>query len=152
MWRWQVMHTTLENAASLWKRMILLRKDFYLNKNSLSFYCKLPKISPGAYIFQRPYFWRGLSTEGNLRLKVDWASLIVGRKFTVLLCFFYVVFQGNFQVHTSCRGGLYLEGRFNRGFFVLRLWGACTWGSFSEFYSIWQNYWDNNKQINKVKK
>ena len=25
--------------------------------------------------------------EGNLRLKIDWASLIVGRKFTVLLCF-----------------------------------------------------------------
>ena len=27
---------------------------------------------------------RGLSTEGNLRLKIDWASLIVGSKFTVL--------------------------------------------------------------------
>ena len=53
------MHTTLENAASLWKRMILSRKDFYLNKNSLGFYCKIPKISPGAYIFQRP-FLRGL--------------------------------------------------------------------------------------------
>ena len=57
------MHTTLENAASLWKRMILSRKDFYLNKNSLSFYCKIPKISPGAYIFQRP-FLRGLFLKG----------------------------------------------------------------------------------------
>ena len=57
------MHTTLENAASRWKRMILSRKDFYLNKNSLSFYCKIPKISPGAYIFQRP-FLRGLFLEG----------------------------------------------------------------------------------------
>ena len=57
------MHTTLENAASLWKRMILSRKDFYLNKSSLSFYCKIPKISPGAYIFQRP-FLRGLFLEG----------------------------------------------------------------------------------------
>ena len=53
------MHTTLENAVSLWKRMILSRKDFFLNKNSLSFYCKIPKISPGAYTFQRP-FLRGL--------------------------------------------------------------------------------------------
>ena len=35
--------------------------------------CKIPQVSPGAYIFQRP-FWRGLSTEGNLRLKIDWAS------------------------------------------------------------------------------
>ena len=25
--------------------------------------------------------------EGNLRLKIDWASLIVGRKLTVFLCF-----------------------------------------------------------------
>ena len=57
------MHTTLGNAASLWKRMILSRKDFYLNKNSLSFYCKIPKISPGAYIFQRP-FLRGLFLKG----------------------------------------------------------------------------------------
>ena len=57
------MHTTLGNAASLWKRMILSRKDFYLNKNSLSFYCKIPKISPGAYIFQRP-FLRGLFLNG----------------------------------------------------------------------------------------
>ena len=38
-------------------------------------------------------------------------------------------------------GGLYLEGRFNRGFFALTVWGgvifggAYTWkGLFSEFY------------------
>ena len=40
-------------------------------------YRKIAKISPGAYIFQRP-FLRGLSTEGNLRFKIDWVSLIVG--------------------------------------------------------------------------
>ena len=33
-------------------------------------YRKIPKISPRAYIFQRP-FLRGLGTEGNLRLKID---------------------------------------------------------------------------------
>ena len=43
---------------------------------------KFQKKSPGAYIFQGP-FLRDLSTEGNLRLKIDWASLIVGKKFTV---------------------------------------------------------------------
>ena len=49
-------------------------------------YRKIPKISPGAYMFQRP-FLRGLvfeglifggayiCTEGNLRFKIDWASL-----------------------------------------------------------------------------
>ena len=36
---------------------------------------------------------RGLSTEGNLRFKIDWASLIVGRKFTVFALFFFV-FEG----------------------------------------------------------
>ena len=34
---------------------------------------------------------------GNLRFKIDWASLIVGRKFTVF-ALFYFVFEGNFQV------------------------------------------------------
>ena len=49
-----------------------------------SSYRKIPKISPRAYIFQRPfeglifggaYIGRGLSTEGNLRFKIDCASL-----------------------------------------------------------------------------
>ena len=59
-------------------------------------YRKIPKISPRAYIFQRP-FLRGLSTEGNLRFKMDWASLIVGSKFNVF-ALFYFVFEGNSQV------------------------------------------------------
>ena len=35
--------------------------------------------------------------EGNLHFKIDWASLIVGRKFTVF-ALFYFIFEGNFQV------------------------------------------------------
>ena len=65
-------------------------------------YHKIPKISPGAYIFQGPflrglfleglifggaYIRRGLSTEGNLHFKIDWASLIVGSKSTVFALF-----------------------------------------------------------------
>ena len=75
-------------------------------------YHKIPKISPGAYIFQRPflrglflegaYIRRSLSTEGNSRFKVDWASLIVGSKFTVF-ALFYFVFEDNFP-STSPRG------------------------------------------------
>ena len=47
-------------------------------------YRKIPKISPGAYIFQRPflrglfffaYIRTGLCTKGNLRFKIDRASL-----------------------------------------------------------------------------
>ena len=51
--------------------------------------------------------------EGNLRFKIHWASLIVGRKLTIFT-FFKFVFDGNFQVQAL--GGLYLEGRCNRAF------------------------------------
>ena len=46
--------------------------------------------------------------EGNLRFKIYWASLIVGRKFTVF-ALFYFVFEGNFQVQAP--GGLILNWR-----------------------------------------
>ena len=51
--------------------------------------------------------------EGNSRFKVDWASLIVGRKFTVF-ALIYFVFEGNFP-STSPRGayiwrGICMEG------------------------------------------
>ena len=89
-------------------------------------YRKIPKINPGAYIFQRSFlrglFWRGLSTEGNLRFKIDSASLIVGRKFTVLLCF--TLYLRAISKYKPPRGGLYLEGQFKGGFFALRVWGA----------------------------
>ena len=79
--------------------------------------------------------------EGNLHFKTDWASLIAGSEFTVF-ALFYFVFEGN--PSTIPRGGLYLEGLFNGGFFALPVWGACinfggacTWrGLFSEFYGI----------------
>ena len=58
---------------------------------------------------------------GNLSFKIDWASLIVGRKFTVF-ALFNCVFEGNFQVQFP--GGIYLEGRFTGGFFALPVWGA----------------------------
>ena len=61
---------------------------------------------------------RGLCTEENLRLKIDWVSLILGRKFTVFLCF---------TLHLRAiskykpPGELYSEGRFNGGFLALRV-------------------------------
>ena len=45
---------------------------------------------------------RGLSTEGNLRLKIDWASLIVGSKFTVFPWFNFVV-EGNGARYASTK-------------------------------------------------
>ena len=52
-------------------------------------------------------FWRGLyseglSTERNLRLKIDKASLIVGTKFTVF-ALFYFAFEGNFPITSPQR-------------------------------------------------
>ena len=46
--------------------------------------------------------------EGNLRLKIDWASLIIEGKFTVF-ALFYFVFEGNIP-STSPRGGLIFGG------------------------------------------
>ena len=73
--------------------------------------------NPGAYTFKRP-FLRGLSTEGNLRFKIDWASVIVGRKFTVFVLFYFVC-------------------DLTEGFFALPGWRAYIWkGLFSEFYGM----------------
>ena len=94
----------------------------------------MPKISPGAYIFQRlflgAYIQRGSSTEGNLHFKIEWASLIIGSKFTVFSLFYFVV------------EGLCLEGRSNRGFFCVTSWGFTFGGNytwrclFAEFYGM----------------
>ena len=53
--------------------------------------------------------------EGNLRFKIDWASLIVGSKFTVF-ALFYFVFEGNFP-STSPRGAYIWRGDLTEGFF-----------------------------------
>ena len=56
---------------------------------------------------------------------------MVGGRFTIL-CF----------VLNCFRGQIYSEGRFNGGFFALRVWGAYIWrgsyteGLFSEFYGM----------------
>ena len=78
------------------------------------------------------YIRTGLSTEGNFRLKIDWASLIAGSKFTVF-AIFYFVFEGKFPSTSPRRayiwrgdltegsycvtdlGDLYLEGLIHGG-------------------------------------
>ena len=88
--------------------------------------------------FGEAYIRRGLSTEGNLRCKIDWVSLIVRSKCTIF-ALFYFVFEGNFPGKSL--QGTYFEGRFNGGFFAFVGGGggifreAPTWrGLFSEFY------------------
>ena len=73
--------------------------------------------------------------EGNLRFKIDRAGLIVGNNTTDFALFYFVKLTTISKCMTQ--GGLYLEGRFNGGFFAVRAWGAYTWrGLFSEFYGI----------------
>ena len=66
-----------------------------------------------------------------MHFKIDWVSLIVGRKFTVF-ALFYFVFEGNFQVQApgGGGGGLYLERGFKGGFFALRVWGLIFGGAY----------------------
>ena len=59
--------------------------------------------------------------EGNSRFKIDWASLIVRRKF-----FFFLYFSLCSRAISKYKPprGLYSEGRFNGGFFALRVLGG----------------------------
>ena len=55
-----------------------------------------------------------------MRFKIDWASHIVGSKFTVC-ALLYFVFEGN--VPSTSPQGAY----FNGGFFALPVWRAYIW-------------------------
>ena len=85
---------------------------------------------------------RGSPSEGNLRFKIDWASLINGRKFNVF-ALFYFVFEAIFQLQAPPPRGAYIwrgdltEGFLRYGFGGLIFGGAYTWnGLFSEFYGM----------------
>ena len=75
-----------------------------------------------------------------MRFKIDWASLIVGSKFTVF-ALFYFVFEDNFP-STSLRGPCIWRGDLTDGFLRYQLGGfifggAYTWrGLFSDFYGM----------------
>ena len=74
-----------------------------------------------------------------MRFKIDWASLIVGSKFTVF-ALFYFVFEGNFP-STSPRGAYIWRGDLTEGFLRyefggLIFGGAYTWRDF--FFGILQ--------------
>ena len=75
-----------------------------------------------------------------MRFKIDWASLIVERKFTVF-ALFYFVFEGNFQVQAP-RGAYIWWGDLTESFLRYEFGGlisggAYTWRDlFSEFYGM----------------
>ena len=78
--------------------------------------------------------------QGSLYFKIDWASLILGSKFTVF-ALFYFVFEGHFP-SASPQGAYIWRGDLTEGFFCVTSLGGlylegliqCTWmGLFSEF-------------------
>ena len=62
--------------------------------------------------------------EEDLRFKIDWVSLIVGRKFTVFALF--TLYLRAISKYKPSRV-LIFGGGFNGGFFALRAWGAYIW-------------------------
>ena len=68
-----------------------------------------------------------------MRFKLNWASLVVGSKFTVF-ALFYFVFEGYFPSTSPGRGDL-TEGFLHYQFGGLIFGGAYTWrGFFLEFF------------------
>ena len=69
-----------------------------------------------------------------MRLKIDWASLIVGRKFTVF-ALFYLVFEGNFTI--SSRQGAYIwRGDITEGFLRYRFGGIIFGGAYFRNFTV----------------
>ena len=68
-----------------------------------------------------------------MRFKIDWASLIVGSKFTVV-ALFYFVFEGNFP-STSSRGAYIWRGDLTEGFLRYRFGGLIHGGAYFRNFS-----------------
>ena len=94
-------------------------------------YRKIPKISPGAYIFQRPLL-RGLFLEGPIfggayvRRKICVSKsigLACSGKEIYHFCFVLLCIRGQIP-STSPPGDVYSEERFNGGFFCVTILGG----------------------------
>ena len=72
--------------------------------------------------------------KGNLRLKIDWASLIDGSKFTVF-ALFYFVFEGSFP-STSPRGAYIWRGVLTEGFLRYRFGGLIFGGAYFRNFTV----------------
>ena len=76
---------------------------------------------------------RDLCTKGNSCFKIDWDSLIFGKKFTVFLSF--TSYYGTIYKYKP-PGGLYLEGRFNGRFFGLQVRGLICGGAYFRNFTV----------------
>ena len=69
-----------------------------------------------------------------MRFKIDWASLIVGSKFTIF-ALFYFVFVGNFP-STSPWGAYIWRGDLMEGFLCFRFEGIIHGGAYFRNFTV----------------
>ena len=69
-----------------------------------------------------------------MRFKIDWASLINRRKFTIF-ALFYFVFEGNFQVQAP-RGAYIWRGDLTEGFLRYEFGGLIIYGTFLRYPNV----------------
>ena len=72
--------------------------------------------------------------EGNLCFKINWASLIVGSKFTIF-ALFYFVFEGNFP-STSPWGAYIWRGDLTEGFLHYEFGGLIFGGAYFRNFTV----------------
>ena len=73
--------------------------------------------------------------EGNLHFKIDWASLIVGSKFTVF-ALFYFVFEGN-SPSTSPRGAYIWRGDLSECILHYHFGGLIHGGAYFRKFTVY---------------
>ena len=71
-----------------------------------------------------------------MRFKIDWASLIVGSKFTVF-ALFYFVFEGNFP-STSPRGAYIWRGDLTEDFLRYPFGGLIHGGAYFRNFTVFE--------------
>ena len=92
------------------------------------------KVRFEGLIFGGAYIRRGWSTEGNLHLKIDWASLIVGRKSTIF-ALFYFVYEGSFPI-SSPQGAYIWRGNLPESFLCYRFEGLIHGGTYFRNFTV----------------
>ena len=106
-------------------------------------YSKIPKVSPRAYIFQRP-FLMGLFLEGPIfggayaRREICVSKsigLACSGKEIYHFCFVLLCIRGQIP-STSPPGGLYSEGRFNGGFLRYDFGGLIHGGAYFRNFTV----------------
>ena len=78
--------------------------------------------------------------EGNLRFKIYWASLIVGRKFTSF-ALFYFVFKSMQLPSTSPRGAYIWRHDLMEGFLRYEFGGLIFGGAYTRRGLFFENLW-----------